>query len=116
MMTPLPPKFFEGIKLFNQEEFYDCHEVLEDVWKDQLNPEKQLTQGIIQVAVALYHSRRDNFVGAEKLLVRGEARIRQSLEIATPIDVASLLSHVGQALHSVQRKELPANFSIKNKN
>lgn len=116
MMPAIPPKFFEGIELFNNEEFYDCHEVLEDVWNEQLDPEKQLTQGIIQVAVALYHVRRDNYVGAEKLLIRGQARIRQSLKIATPIDVAALLADVDQALHSVQGKQLPGNFSIKNKN
>lgn len=115
-MTPaLAPEFFEGIELFNNGQFYDCHEVLEDVWRDQVDPEKQLTQGIIQVAVALYHCQKENYIGAEKLLLRGLARIRQSLTLATPIDVAVLLSDVESALHSVQSQHRPNNFAIKNK-
>lgn len=112
MTSTLPPLFFKGIELFNQEQFYDCHEVLEVVWRDQVDPEKQLTQGIIQVAVALYHCRRDNYVGAEKLLLRGLERIRRSLAIASPIDVAALLSDVEKALYSVQSKCRPNNFAI----
>ncbi len=68
--------FWKGIELFNQREFFDCHEVLEDFWKEQPEPERQLTQGIIQIAVAYYHSLRGNRIGAKKLLIRGIPRVK----------------------------------------
>lgn len=71
--------FVEGVKLFNEREFFDCHEVLEDYWKQQPEPEKQLTQGLIQIAVAYYHVLRGNRVGALKLLDRGIPRVEKFL-------------------------------------
>lgn len=80
MLSPeYQEKFKHGIELFNQREFFDCHEVLEEVWKNQPEPERQLTQGIIQIAVAYYHSLRANTAGAIKLLSRGIPRLKPFL-------------------------------------
>ena len=60
-----------GIDLFNQEKFFDAHEVLEDVWRDAPEPERKFLQGLIQVAVAFHHHTRGNVVGCLSLLNRG---------------------------------------------
>lgn len=56
-----------GMELFNEEEFFECHEVLEDLWLTTQDGYKDLYKGIIQSAVALYHLERGNLRGAEKL-------------------------------------------------
>ncbi|MAG94269.1 MAG: hypothetical protein CMJ48_11025 [Planctomycetaceae bacterium] len=66
-MSELPAKYLEGVSLFNQQEFLDCHEVLEELWIETAGPEKLFLQGLIQAAVALYHFGNDNFGGARKL-------------------------------------------------
>ena len=77
----LPPdlqaEFRLGIEQYNRREFFDCHESLESVWKQYLETDRELIQGIIQVAVAYYHLERDNFEGCRKLLVRGLGRLRK---------------------------------------
>ncbi len=40
---------------FNDERYWECHEVLEGVWKKTHKGEKDLVQGIILVAAALVH-------------------------------------------------------------
>ena len=40
---------------FNDERYWECHEVLEGVWKKTHEGEKDLVQGIILVAAALVH-------------------------------------------------------------
>src|SRR5579885_594817 len=40
---------------FNDERYWECHEVLESVWKKTHEGEKDLVQGIILVAAALVH-------------------------------------------------------------
>src|SRR5690242_18930171 len=40
---------------FNNERFWECHEVLEGVWKNTYKDEKDLVQGMILVAAALVH-------------------------------------------------------------
>ncbi|MBX9686029.1 MAG: DUF309 domain-containing protein [Candidatus Obscuribacterales bacterium] len=72
----LRSRFMEGIALFNQREFFECHEVLEEVWKQQNGADKQVTQGIIQIAVAYYHYLRANRNGALKLLQKGLSRLQ----------------------------------------
>lgn len=44
-----------GISYFNNERFWECHEVLEGVWKKCYEGERDLIQGIILVAAALVH-------------------------------------------------------------
>ena len=37
-----------GIRHFNAREFYDAHEVWEDVWRESHGMEKRFLQGLIQ--------------------------------------------------------------------
>jgi predicted metal-dependent hydrolase len=59
-----------GLSLFNSAQFFDAHEVLEDVWREAPEPERKFLQGLIQVAVALHHYSRGNQVGCRSLLER----------------------------------------------
>jgi hypothetical protein len=68
-------EFRRGIALFNRREFYDAHEVLEDVWRAAPAEEKLFLQGLIQVAVALHHHSQDNLPGAQSLLARAERNL-----------------------------------------
>lgn len=50
-------------------DYFECHEILEDHWKKDNPGERKLYWvGLIQLAVALYHQRRNNFAGAERLM------------------------------------------------
>lgn len=66
-MEEYPPKYLEGIRLFNEEDFFECHDVLEELWSDVLGGEKKFYQGLIQASVALFHFGNENFGGARKL-------------------------------------------------
>jgi uncharacterized protein len=63
-------QYLHGIRLFNQAEFFEAHEVLEDVWRASPEPEKKFLQGLIQVAVGLHHYGTGNLIGARSLLGR----------------------------------------------
>ena len=56
--------------MFNSGSFFDAHEVLEDVWRAAPGEEKKFYQGLIQVAVALYHHGNGNSLGARSVLRR----------------------------------------------
>ena len=70
-MHPLfHPLFIDYCAYFNgNEDYFECHEVLEDYWKEIAPREKQHPLvGYIQVATGLYHWRRGNVNGARKAL------------------------------------------------
>src|SRR5580700_943856 len=66
-MSDYPEKYLEGVRLFNEQEFFECHEVLEELWSETLGDEKKFYQGLIQAAVALFHFGNENLGGARKL-------------------------------------------------
>jgi uncharacterized protein len=55
---------------------FHAHEVLEAAWKSGPRDERDLWQGLAQLAVGLTHARRGNARGAVTLLRRGTERIR----------------------------------------
>jgi hypothetical protein len=67
--------FQRGLTLFNDGEYFDAHEVWEDVWRAAPGEEKKFLQGLIQIAVALHHHSRGNAVGARSLLARAQRNL-----------------------------------------
>jgi hypothetical protein len=55
---------------------FHAHEVLEAAWKTGPAQERDLWQGLAQIAVGLTHARRGNARGAVALLRRGAQRVR----------------------------------------
>jgi predicted metal-dependent hydrolase len=79
-----------GLELFNKGEFFDAHEVLEDVWRAAPEVEKKFLQGLIQVAVGLHHHSRGNLVGARSLLARAHGNLGAYPAQHGGIDLAGL--------------------------
>ena len=48
-------QYLRGISLFNNAEFFDAHEALEDIWRAAPPENKKFLQGMVQVAVAFHH-------------------------------------------------------------
>jgi uncharacterized protein len=67
--------YARGIELFNERQFYDAHEIWEDVWRESIGYEKKFLQGLIQAAVALHHHSTGNLVGACSLLERSRRNL-----------------------------------------
>lgn len=63
------PLYLKGIEYFNECEFFESHEVWEELWTDDHGPSRKFYQGLIQVAVALHHFGNGNIRGAKKLNV-----------------------------------------------
>jgi len=67
MTAEYPLQYLEGIRLFNEEEFFECHDMLEELWTETRGEERKFYQGLIQAAVALFHFGNENIGGARKL-------------------------------------------------
>ena len=73
----LPPQesLVEAQRLLDAGRPFHAHEVLEASWKAAPVPERDLWQGLAQIAVGLTHRERGNAGGAATLLRRGAERI-----------------------------------------
>jgi len=91
-------EFLLGVNQFNQGHYLECHETFEEIWRVQREPERQLTQGIIQYAVGLHHLNNENKTGAAKLFRRALMRLNRFKTKSTGINVKRLCREINHLL------------------
>ena len=91
-----------GIRLFNDHEFFECHEVLEEAWKPERGPRRLFLQALIHLAVGLYHCQRSNPVGAGRQLRKGLKKLATYLPSCEGIDTARLHQEAVAALKQIE--------------
>ena len=93
---PVGRAVVQAAALWDEELFFEVHEVLEAVWQHQTGESRQALQGLIQVAVAFHHLAHGNPRGARTLLREGRVRLAASPPGTLPwLDVAQLLTATG---------------------
>ena len=103
MFEPLSdPVFEEAIAQFNSGDYYACHDTLEAIWNDSWQSDRAFYQGILQIAVGLYHLKSQNWHGAAILLGEGTSRLPSYLPEYQSIDVENLLEDSLHILRTVQ--------------
>ena len=70
-----PDGLLEGIAMYNRGEYYECHEILEDIWRAEPDDVRYLYQGILQIGVAFHHLGNGNWRGARGLLTGGIEKV-----------------------------------------
>jgi uncharacterized protein len=88
---------------------FHAHEVLEAAWKTAPDSERDLWQGLAQVAVGLTHALRGNARGAAALLRRGGARMTGYAGTSPHgIDVDGVLAQASGLAGDIERLSLAA--------
>lgn len=85
---------------------FHAHEVLEAVWKSGPAAERDLWQGLAQIAVGLTHARRGNASGAVALLRRGSRRVAGYPGPAHGIAVARVIARSSALADRIQNDGL----------
>lgn len=91
MTIDLPDRYLQAVRLFNNEEFFECHDVLEELWTETTSEERRFYQGLIQAAVALFHFGNGNLGGARKLYLSSSRYLQPYGPHYMGLDVATFL-------------------------
>jgi uncharacterized protein len=89
-MDTLPQELRQGVEEFNRAHFFEAHETLEELWRGTSGPLRLFYQGLIQLAVALYHLSNGNRRGALNLLGKGLDKLAAYRPACQGIDVDAL--------------------------
>lgn len=74
-------KMREGIELYNQQMYWECHESFEDLWmEDRNDPVRNVYWAIIQVAAACIHYRDSNLIGARGMITKAKEKFKRCRE------------------------------------
>jgi uncharacterized protein len=101
-MSDLPTEWLQGVDEFNRREYYACHDTLEALWMDSVDPDKKFYQGVLQIAVGCYHLHNHNLKGAIILLGEGSARLPYYQPTYAGIDVTALIRDSHHLLKTLQ--------------
>ncbi|GAB6166672.1 hypothetical protein JCM19992_26720 [Thermostilla marina] len=86
--------FEQGVALFNRGDYFEAHEVWEELWHDRTLPERRFIQGLIQLAVGMYWLRRGNLIGARRLLQRADENVAPFRPRCLGVTIAPLFAQV----------------------
>lgn len=103
MHDEIAVEFWRGVEEFNQQQFYACHDTLEAIWMEAMEPQRTFYQGVLQIAVALYHLENENWRGAVTLLGEGMRRLRAYQPDYGEVDVTELVMQSAALLGVLQQ-------------
>jgi len=91
-------RFEEGIRLFNEREFFDAHEIWEEAWQEYRGDDRTFLQALIQIAAGFYHAQCGNPKGARSQVSKGLAKLAPYAPRHQTIDSGTLLRSVEEWL------------------
>ena len=95
-------EYQKGIDLFNQREFFDCHDVFEELWHEERGERRLFLQGLIQAAVGCYHLSNGNTSGAVSQYVKSLDKLTKYGAEYLGLDLAQLCQDLARCLGGAQ--------------
>ena len=103
-----PGLWLKALREFNEEKFFECHETLEVIWLNEVNPEqKNLLQGIIHIAAAFFHYRRNNLIGYRKQIEKGSGKLKS---VRVDVYAEILRTDLSEFYHNILSVEKLSSF------
>jgi predicted metal-dependent hydrolase len=87
-----PEQYIQFIEKFNEGEYYECHDLLEDIWME--DKADKFLQGLLQLAVGLYHRECGNIKGARWMFGNAKKYLIRYEPARWGLDVAEVLEYI----------------------
>ncbi len=87
---PLSALGMKGIEAFNEGDYFESHEYLEDAWNEDEGPARDMYKAVLQVAVAYLQIERQNYAGAVKMFMRARQWLDPLPDVCRGIDIGRL--------------------------
>ncbi|MFO1441764.1 DUF309 domain-containing protein [Bacillus sp. Bva_UNVM-123] len=111
-----PKEYIEFLVHFHGDrDYFECHEVLEEFWKMTEPRDKQsIWVGFILLAVANYHHRRHNFIGAKRTLTKSIEilEINKKQLIILGLNQDRLLQNLQEKLNQISKGSPYSSFNL----
>ena len=97
---PADRRFLKGLELFNRGEYFECHEVIENLWlaTPAEDPYRDLYKGVIQAAAAIYQWDRGVFSGARGLHRTAVGYLGKYRPEALGLNVEKMIENLNQRI------------------
>jgi predicted metal-dependent hydrolase len=101
-------RLIAAINKFNEGDYFECHEILEDIWFDVRDGSRNFYQGLLHISVAFYHlTKKNNFKGTIIQLNKALDKLNSFDEQFQGIDLLKLNGQLKRILLKLKKKEVP---------
>lgn len=87
-----PAQYLQFVEKFNAGEYYECHDLLEEIWMEDKS--NKFLQGLLQLAVGLYHLEYGNIKGARWMFGNARKYLSHYVPIYWGLDVSRVLHYI----------------------
>jgi predicted metal-dependent hydrolase len=84
-------------------DYYECHDVMEELWLEERRD--RFYQGLLQVAVGLYHFRWNNIKGSILLFEGAVEKLEPYPDVMGGIDLKKIRDEAGEYLFKLRNYE-----------
>lgn len=104
MMRQYERLYVEFLYYFNvARDYFECHEVMEELWLEE--GRDPLCQGLLQIAVGLYHFDNGNISGSIKLFSQGIDKLQHAPDVTYGIAMGKLVEQSRHYVEQLKRYE-----------
>ncbi|MBZ0202740.1 MAG: DUF309 domain-containing protein [Ignavibacteria bacterium] len=101
-------RLIQAINKFNDQDFFECHEILEDIWFDVRDDSRDFYQGLLHIAVGFYHlSKKKNQKGTVIQLNKALDKLTKFGNEFRGIELDRLVISIKNIIKKLNKKELP---------
>ncbi len=93
-----------GCRHFDNGEYFEAHEIWEELWLEARGSEHAFLQGLIQTAVALHHAKEENYRGTRKLFSTAIHYLERGRTAAEDFDIDRLINCILEFEIVLQKK------------
>ncbi len=105
MEKQYPEQYYAFFEKFNAGEYYECHDLLEEIWMEDKS--NKFLQGMLQLAVGIYHFECGNIKGARWMFTNAKKYLSKYPSRYWDLQVDEVLQYLDRCLNA-----LPAVDSI----
>ena len=101
------PYVDEGVRLFNEGEYFLAHETLEEHWVDAPKEQRDFLQGLIHLAVGMLHRTKGNTAGMTLQFKKAQNRLRSYSSLHDGVDLDAIRDFLARALKAAEDQIAP---------
>ena len=102
--------FKKGLMQYKLMDYFEAHEVWEELWSDYYLLDRKFIQGLIQLAVSFVHIGNGNITGAKSLLKKSKEKFKDFSGFQRGININNLLKQIRKVELEYENLDNPDNF------
>ena len=104
--------FFDGLRDYEEKDFFEAHELWEELWSEYYLADRTLIQGLIQLAVSFVHLGNGNLNGAKSLLKKSADKFSSFSGIHRGINIDDLKQQIVEIKNEFEKLMTVDEFDL----